>query len=92
MIPSPPSKAAENGMTAHQARDRPGRFYRIVPQADGSADVYLYAIFPETTDGNRAFRVVRGVNPQDALFGGDLEGHVRAHYSAWAEAGETIEI
>lgn len=76
-------------MTMHQPRDQPMQFYRIVPQADGSADVYL---FPDAaTDGNRAFYVVRGVNPQDALFGGDLEGHVRAFFSAWVESGEMIE-
>ncbi len=76
-------------MTMHQPRDRPRQFYRIVPQADGSADVYL---FPEAADGNRALRVVRGVNPQDALFGGDLEGHIRAFFSCWLDSGETIPI
>ena len=75
-------------MTMHQARDRPGRFYRIVPQEDGSADVYL---FPDAADGNRAFRVVRGIDPQDALFGGDLEGHIRAFFSSWVKSGELIE-
>ena len=33
---------------------------------------------------------VRGIDPNDPRFGGDLEGHIRANYDAWCGLGETI--
>lgn len=37
-------------------------------------------------------RMILGVNPDDPAFGGDLEAHIRAHYSAWIETGEVIDL
>ena len=88
-------------MTTNQANAPPreGRhFYSIVPSGEGTVDVYLNpAIEPMTTedgftDYDIAVRVVRGVNPNDPQFGGDLEGHIRAHYDAWRDSGEMIYL
>ena len=35
---------------------------------------------------------VRGIDPKDPQWGGDLEGHVREHYESWLEMAEEIEI
>jgi hypothetical protein len=73
-------------------------FYSIVPSGEGTVDVYLNpAIEPMTTedgitDYDIAVRMVRGVNPNDPQFGGDLEGHIRAHYDAWRDSGEMIYL
>ena len=73
-------------------------FYSILPSGEGTVDVYLNpAIEPMTTedgitDYDIAVRVVRGVNPNDPQFGGDLEGHIRAHYDAWRDSGEMIYL
>lgn len=81
------------------APPREGRhFYSIVPSGEGTVDVYLNpAIEPMTTedgitDFDIAVCVVRGVNPDDSRFGGDLEGHIRAHYDAWRDSGEVIYL
>ena len=73
-------------------------FYTIVPGREGTVDVYLNpAIEPMTTEGgitdyDIAVRVVHGVDPLDPQFGGDLEGHIRAHYDAWRDSGEMIYL
>ena len=73
-------------------------FYSIVPGAEGTVDVYLNpAIEPMTTedgitDYDIAVRVVRGANPDDPRWDGDLEGHIRANYTAWCESGEVIYL
>ena len=60
-------------------------FYRIIKNADKTADVYLMPYPAET-------RIVRGVNPNDPAFCGGLEAHIRAHYAAWLEIGEVINL
>ena len=74
-------------------------FYRIVPSDGGLVDVYLTpaeAVPYNDRDGRVDFRfrllAVRGVNPADPQWGGDLEGHIRQHYAAWLESAEEIEI
>ena len=82
--------------TNGKPRDRPD-FYSIVPHTDGTVDVYLR---PDVTvyrvgdirEYDVRVIVVRGVNPNDPAYGGDLEGYVRAHYSAWMEAGEAVDL
>lgn len=67
--------------------------YSIVPQVDGTVDVYLR---PEVqvyhTDlGIREFdmtvRLVRGVIPWDGL-----EEDIRARYQAWCDSAEVINL
>jgi len=73
-------------------------FYSIVASGEGIVDVYLNPdLRPMTTedgftDYDITVLVVRGINPDDERFGGDLEGHIRAHYSAWCESGEMIYL
>ena len=77
----------------------PKKFYRIITRGDGLADIWLTpgdpAPFVET-NGRVDFRfrilAVRGIDPEDLQWGGDLEGHIRAHYQAWVESAEEIEI
>ena len=75
------------------AAEEPGsgrRFYAIVPHDYGAVDVYL---FPQGTSGEgHGALLVRDIDPEDADYGGDLEGHIRAHYCAWCASGETITI
>ena len=73
-------------------------FYSIVPNGDGTVDVYLNPnLSPMTTedgftDYDITVLVVRSVDPEDRRFGGDLEGHIRANYSAWCSTGTTINL
>lgn len=68
-------------------------FYSILGRADGRIDIYLDPqVYPMTTpegatDYDISFRVVRGVDPADY---GDMESHIREHYSEWCEAGEVV--
>ena len=84
--------------TANAPPETGRHFYSIVPSGEDTVDVYLNpAIEPMTTEGgitdyDIAVRVVRGVNPNDPQFGGDLEGHIRAHYDAWRDSGEMIYL
>jgi len=74
------------------------RLYYIHDKGDGTVDVYLRpGISPKTdhhgcADHDSIAIVVRDVDPNDADFGGDLEGHIRAHYTAWCESGEEVYI
>lgn len=80
----------------NKPRDRPIRSrnqYSIVPQVDGTVDVYLC---PEVqvyhTDlGIREYdmtvRLVRGVIPWDGL-----EEDIRARYQAWCDSAEVINL
>lgn len=69
------------------------RFYSIMQQPDGTADVYLDArVYPMATpdgmtDYDVSVRVVRGVVPWDGL-----EEDIRARYDAWRESGEMIYL
>lgn len=40
------------------------------------------------------FRVlaVRGIDPKDPQWEGDLEGHIRKHYYKWIESAEEVEL
>lgn len=74
-------------------------FYRFDPRGDGLVDIWLTP--GETVpfwklDGRMDFRIrvmaVRGINPQDPQWGGNLEEYVRAHYYDWLAMAEVIEI
>jgi len=95
-------------MSRTDGRDDAGRshgsrrtrsFYRLYPNGDGTVDVYLrpaeaVPYFREDDRVDFRFRtmVVRGINPDDPQWGGNLERHVREHYQAWIESSEVIEI
>lgn len=75
----------------------PEKFYRIIPRADWLVDVWLTPGEPVPfwrLDGRLDFRfrllAVVGVDPEDPQWGGDLEGHIRAHYAAWLESAEEM--
>ena len=58
--------------------------YAIVPQVDGTADVYLTPRADmRTADGRYAVYVVRGV----VLFPG-IEEDIRARYDSWCESAD----
>lgn len=68
------------------------RFYDILPQEDGTVDVYLKPDVTTYTDGaareyDVAVRIVRGVVPWD-----DMEEDIRARYEAWCESAEVIHL
>lgn len=75
-------------------------FYRIVPVHDGLADIWLtpgdpVSAFDDLTgrvDYNFRILAVRGINPADPQYGGDLEEHIRRNYYAWIMSAEEIEI
>ena len=74
-------------------------FYSIETRVDGLVDVWLTPGRAEPyfeTCGRMEFRflakAVRGIDPADPQWGGDLEGHIRAHYYEWLESAEEIEI
>ena len=82
-------------------RDHPKtlkRFYAIVDNEDGTVDIHLEPVVTiyRTEDGIKEMDarvcIVRGINPDDPAFGGDLEAHIRAHFSAWMEIGEVIDL
>ena len=88
-------------MSVNTANGPPGigrHFYAIQPRDDGCVDVYLRPdVIPMTTpDGSTDYDisviVVRSIDPNDARFGADLEGHIRANYDAWCESGEIINL
>ncbi len=64
-------------------RDHPEeiKFYSIIPQEDGTVDVYLS---PETP---RRIKVVKGIVPWDGI-----EEDIRRRYSSWCFVGEDTEI
>lgn len=75
-------------------------FYRITERADGLADVWLtpgelVAIMDDLTgrlDYGIRILAVRGIDPKDPQWGGNLEEHIRRHYAAWLESAEEVEI
>jgi hypothetical protein len=76
-----------------------GTFYRISRQEDGLVDIWLTPgkVRPDyQASGRMEFTVhtlaVRGIDPEDPQWGGDLEGHVREHYESWVEMAEEVEI
>ena len=88
-------------MKTNQANAPPGdgrRFYYVMPNEDGTVDVFLRPeVYPMTdqngcTDYDITIRVARNIDPSDADYCGDLEGHIRAHYEAWCEIAEAIEL
>ena len=81
-----------------EKRGRP--FYQIIPARDGLVDIWLT---PGTavpmlddltgrTDYGFRLMAVRGINPEDPQWQGNLEEHIRRHYAAWLESAEEIEI
>ena len=77
-----------------------GKFYRIKPRADGLVDVWLtpgeavpaYDTLTGRYDYNIRILMAQGINPADPIFRGDLEGHIREHYSWWIASAEEVEI
>ena len=57
--------------------------YAIVPQVDGTADVYLTPRAEAHKDGAFVLCVIRGVN----LFPG-IEEDIRARYDSWCESAD----
>ena len=81
--------------------DESGRlFYRIIPARDGLVDIWLTPGDPVPLLDNLTGRIdynfrilaVRGINPEDPQYGGDLEEHIRRNYYAWIMSAEEIEI
>ena len=74
------------------------RFYSIVPNDEGTVDVLLnpdthpMATEDGVTDYSITALIVRCVDPEDPRFGGDLEAHIRANFTAWCDSGKPIEI
>ena len=78
------------------------RFYRIIDNADGTADIWLTpgeAVQKFDPGGLMDFsiwlRAVRGVALDDPRWSGDLEkleDHIREHYEDWLKSAEVIEI
>ena len=83
-------RSAENG----------GPFYRIVPARNGLVDIWFspgkaVPMMDDLTgrmDFNFRILSVTGIDPEDPQWGGDLEGHIRAHYYDWLSSAEEIEI
>ena len=75
-------------------------FYRIVLRGDGLADVWLtpgeavpaYDDLNGRMDYNIRLLAVVGIDPKDPTFRGDLEGHIREHYSWWLASAEEVEL
>lgn len=75
-------------------------FYRIVPAYGGLVDIWLtpgnpVPLFDNLTgriDYNFRILAVRGIDPDDPQWGGELEEHIRRNYAAWVESAEEIEI
>ena len=73
-------------------------FYRIEQRDDGLVDVWLTPGRAQTylKKGRTLFRIylraVRGIRPDDPLWGGNLEEHIRRNYRAWLESAEVITI
>ena len=75
-------------------------FYRVMPAGDGRVDVWLspgeavpaYDDLSGRIDYNIRILAVRGVDPEDPQYGGDLEEHIRRNYYAWIGLAEVIEI
>lgn len=76
------------------------RFYKIQDTRNGLVDVWLTpgeavpAMDDLTgrTDYNFRLLAVRGIDPQDEQWGGDLEEHIRRHYEDWIQSAEVIVI
>ena len=76
------------------------RFYRIVPTWSGLVDIWFTPgeAVPMTDDltGRIDFNLrvlaVRGINPNDPQWGGNLEEHIRRNYNAWIESAEEQEF
>ena len=75
-------------------------FYRIVQRGDGLVDVWLtpgqaVPAFNDLSgryDYNIRILMMQGINPEDPIWRGDLEGHIREHYSWWIASAEEVEI
>jgi len=75
-------------------------FYRIIPSDSGLVDVYMtpgevvpmYDNLTGRYDYGIRLLAVRGIDPEDPQWGGDLEEHIRRHYAGWLASAEEIEI
>ena len=73
-------------------------FYRIVQNEDGTVDVWLTpgvavpVLRSERMDYHIRLLAVRGIDPDDPQWGGDLEGHIRRNYDKWILSAEEVEI
>ena len=88
----------KTGNTPPEHTGRP--FYRIIQTHDGLVDIWLTPGDPVPLLDNLTGRIdynfrilaVRGINPEDPQYGGDLEEHIRRNYYAWIMSAEEIEI
>jgi len=77
-----------------------GTFYRISRREDGLVDIWLTpgkpVMFYNKGTGQYDYNIrvlaVRGINPKDPQWDGDLEEHIRRNYYAWIRSAEEIEI
>lgn len=75
-------------------------FYRIVQAYGGLVDIWLtpgeaVPMFDSLTgrlDYNIRVMMVRGIDPNDPQYGGNLGEHIRRHYDAWIQSAEEYEI
>ena len=75
-------------------------FYRIINRGDGLVDVWLtpgtavpaYDNLTGRMDYNIRLQAVRGIDPQDPQWGGNLEEYIRTHYYDWLASAEEVEI
>lgn len=87
----------KEGPSVHES-GRP--FYRIVPAAGGLADIWLspgeaVPMMDDLTgrmDYNFRVLAVRGIDPEDPQWGGNLEEHIRRNYYAWIGSAEEVEL
>lgn len=76
-----------------QKKNNGKTFYTIMPNDDGTVDVYLalhsenYPTEDGLTEHDATFSVVRGVVPWEGLY-----EEVRHNYYAWCEAGEKVVV
>lgn len=89
----------DDAMNQANAPPQGRHFYCIQENEDGTLDIYLrpVEVIPKTTpegftDYDITALVVRGIDPTDDAYGGDIEGHIRAHYDAWCEAAEPLPL
>lgn len=75
-------------------------FYRITQARDGLVDIWLtpgeaVPMFDDLTgriDYNFRVLAVRGIDPKDPQWEGNLEEHIRRNYYKWLESAEETEI
>ena len=74
-------------------------FYSIEKRADGLVDIWLtpgktvpFFLSSGRVEISVFAWAVRGIDPNDPQWGGDLEGHIRENYYSWLSMAEEIEV